>query len=216
MNRADLSLYLVLDPDLCGGAAGMVETAIAAVRGGCTVVQLRAPQWKKRAMAECGRALMKALAPSGVPLIVDDHADVAFAIGAQGVHVGQKDLEPEEVRRLMGPKALIGYSVSNAEQLEAARSAVASGAADYFGTGPIRSTATKPDAAAPLGVEGFAKLCAASPCPMVAIGSVNAGNAEALARAGAAGIAVVSAICGQKDPEAASRELLARFLAGRK
>lgn len=215
IDRIDYSLYLVLDPGLCGGAAGMVSTALAAVLGGCTIVQLRAPQWKKREMAECGRALLEALSPRHVPLVVDDHIDVALAIGAQGVHVGQKDLQPDVARRLMGPQALVGYSVSDASQLEAARGLVESGAVDYFGTGPIASTATKPDAAKPLGIEGFARLAAASPVPMVAIGSVKAENAAALARAGAAGLAVVSAICGQADPEASARALLAEFNRGR-
>ena len=211
----DYSLYLVLDPGLCGRAQGMVSTALAAVRGGCTIVQLRAPAWMKREMAECGRALLRALSPYHVPLIVDDHIDVAMAIGAQGVHVGQKDLQPDVARRLMGPEALIGYSVSDAAQLEAARALVDSGDVDYFGTGPIASTATKPDAAAPLGIKGFAKLAADSPAPMIAIGSVKAENAAALAHAGAAGVAVVSAICGQKDPEAEARRLLAEVERGR-
>lgn len=214
LRQTDLTLYLVLDPDLCGGADGMVETAAAAARGGCTIVQLRAPRWKKRQMAECGLALLEVLKPFGIPLIVDDHVDVAMAIRAQGVHIGQKDLPPEMTRALLGADAIVGWSVSNASELEASRRLASDGVIDYLGIGPIATTSTKPDAAAPLGIEGFATLAARLPCPAVAIGSVNAGNAPALARAGADGIAVVSAICGQPDPRLATERLLAAFRQG--
>ena len=214
MKPIDYRLYLVLDPNLCGGPQGMVRTAVAAARAGAGIIQLRAPDWKKRAIADCGRELLSALAPFVIPLVIDDHVDVAMAIGAQGVHVGQKDLSARDARRLMGPGALVGLSVSNAPELEASRQLVAEGAVDYLGIGPVAATRTKPDAASPLGIEGFAKLAAAKPCPVVAIGSVKAGNAPALARAGADGVAVVSAICGQKDPEASAASLLAAYLSG--
>lgn len=214
MNSVNLELYLVLDPVLCGGEAGMVQTALEAVHGGCSLVQLRAPNWKKRRIAECGRAIMKALAPTGTPLIVDDHVDVALAIGAQGVHVGQQDLQPRDARRLMGPHAIIGYSVSNERELSLSAPLAREGAVDYLGIGPVWATATKPDAAAPLGLAGFAALAAAKPCPVVAIGSVNSSNAVSLAGAGADGIAVVSAICGRPDPRAAANSLLHAFLRG--
>ncbi len=207
-----LSVYLVLDPDLCGGADGMIRTALEAARGGCSIVQLRAPLWKKRAIAECARELVHALAPLHVPLIIDDHADVAFAAGAAGVHVGQKDLSPEDCRRLLGPEAIIGLSVSNAAELEKSRASVLAGAADYLGIGPVAATASKKDAAAPLGIDGFQRLAAVKPCPAVAIGSVKQENAAALRAAGADGVAVISAICGQKDPRTAAQALKAAFL----
>ena len=108
-----LRLYLVLDPGLCGGSEGLVRTAQAAAAAGVTAVQLRAPDWKKRLYAECGRELLKALAPYDVPLFINDHADVAVAIGAHGVHVGQSDLSPEDCHRLMTPGMMLGLSVSN-------------------------------------------------------------------------------------------------------
>ena len=107
MRALDLTLYLVLDPDLCGGADGMIETTLAAHHGGVPVVQLRAPNWKKRAIAECARELLRVM-PASVPLIINDHADVARAVGAAGVHVGQKDLSPEDCRRIVGPDAIVG------------------------------------------------------------------------------------------------------------
>ena len=112
----DLSLYLVLDPDLCGGAEGMIRTTLAAIQGGVTVVQLRAPTWKKRAVSECARELLRRM-PASVPLIINDHADVARAVGAAGVHVGQKDLSPEDCRLIVGPDAVVGLSISNVDEL---------------------------------------------------------------------------------------------------
>lgn len=202
--RRLLRLYLVLDPDLCGGPEGMIQTAEAVARAGVTAVQLRAPAWKKRLYAECGRALLKALAPHDVPLFINDHADVAVAIGAQGVHVGQSDLSPEDCRRLMPPGMLLGLSVSNrAECLQVDASLV-----DYIGVGPYRATATKKDAAAAIGLEGLAGIVACSPCPSVAIGGIRTSDIGSVMQSGVDGIAVVSAICGQPDVRLAVKSLL--------
>ena len=142
----DLSVYLVLDPDLCHGAEGMIETACAAVENGATCVQLRAPHWKKRALVECGRALMKELEGSGVPLIVNDHADVCVAIGADGLHVGQNDLSPADARMIIGKDKILGLSVSNEKEL----AAVDTRLVDHLGIGPVFLTQTKTDTAAEL------------------------------------------------------------------
>ena len=155
MRTADLSVYLVLDPDMCGGARGMVLTALAAAQNGATIVQLRAPNWKKRALVECGRELKKVLAPLGVPLIINDHADVCVACDADGLHVGQKDLAPADARAIIGAERLLGLSVSCAQELDSVDTALV----DHLGIGPIFSTATKTDAAAALGIEGFAGSC---------------------------------------------------------
>lgn len=200
----DLSVYLVLDPDLCGGAQGMIETTRAAVQNGATCVQLRAPHWKKRALVEYGRALMQVLKDTGVPLIVNDHADVCLAVGADGLHVGQDDLSPEDARALIGPEKVLGLSVSNTEQLAAVHTALV----DHLGIGPIFLTQTKTDTAAQLGIEGFAALARRKPCPVVAIGNVKVPIVADLIRSGADGVAVVSAICGQRDPGAATRALV--------
>lgn len=200
----DLSVYLVLDPDLCHGAEGMIETACAAVENGATCVQLRAPHWKKRALVECGRALMKELEGSGVPLIVNDHADVCVAIGADGLHVGQNDLSPADARMIIGKDKILGLSVSNEKEL----AAVDTRLVDHLGIGPVFLTQTKTDAAAELGIKGFAALAARKPCPVVAIGSVKVPIVETLIHAGADGVAVVSAICGQEDPGAATTALV--------
>lgn len=200
----DLSVYLVLDPNLCNGAQGMIDTTRAAVQNGATCVQLRAPHWKKRALVECGRALKSALAAFHVPLIINDHADVCLAVDAEGLHIGQDDLSPSDARAIIGNEKLLGLSVSNEQEL----SAVDVRLVDHLGIGPIFSTSTKPDASYALDIEGFALLASRKPCPVVAIGSVKEPIVGDLIRAGADGVAVVSAICGQKDPGVATKELV--------
>ena len=207
MKPLDLLLYLVLDPDLCGGAEGMVRTARLAAENGATVVQLRAPNWKKRQWLITARELKSVLKPFGVPLIINDHIDIALAVDADGVHVGQDDLPVAEVRRLIGPDKWLGLSVTNAEQL----AEVPYGSVDYLGIGPVYPTGTKSDAAPVVGVPAFAELVAASRLPVVAIGGIQASNCQSLMQAGAKGVAVVSAICGQVDPARATKVLLEKL-----
>ena len=192
----DLSVYLVLDPDLCGSAQGMIETTRAAVQNGATCVQLRAPHWKKRALVECGRALKSVLADFNVPLIINDHADVCLAVDAEGLHVGQDDLSPLDARAIIGNEKVLGLSVSNTQEL----SAVDIRLVDHLGIGPIFSTSTKPDASAALGLDGFAALASRKPCPVVAIGSVKVPIVGDLIRSGADGVAVVSVFVDKPTP----------------
>lgn len=207
MKTFDLSLYLVLDPDLCGGAEGMLRTTEEALEGGVTIVQLRAPTWKKRALAACARDLLEMLRPRGIPLIINDHADVAAAVGADGLHVGQDDLSSADARRIIGPDMILGLSAGNVDEVRG----VAPALVDYLGIGPVWATATKKDAGAAVGLEGLASLSAASPLPVVAIGGIGASNAADVMRTGVDGIAVVSAICGQASPRTAAENLLAQL-----
>ncbi len=195
MTSLDLSLYLVLDPDLCGGAQGILATARIAAQAGARVIQLRAPQWKKRQWLETALALKEILSPCNVPLIINDQIDVALAANADGVHVGQADLPPSVVRKLIGPDKFIGLSIANAEQL--ANSDLTG--VDYVGIGPIYPTTTKTDAAAVLGISGFTELRRSIAQPVVAIGGIQPGRCTPIIAAGAQGVAVVSAICGQAD-----------------
>jgi thiamine-phosphate pyrophosphorylase len=198
----DLSLYLVLDPTLCGEAS-MVATARAAVAGGVTMVQLRDKQAGTAGLVAAGRALMEALAGSGVPLIVNDDAEAAAAIGAHGLHVGQDDMDPRAARERIGPDAILGLSI----ETEAAATAVDRSVVDYVGAGPVFGTPTKPDHKPPVGFDGLARLVALSPVPTVAIGGLKAEHATGVLAAGARGLAVVSAICGMPDPRAAARRM---------
>ena len=211
MKKLDLSLYLVLDPDLCGSPDGMVQTARLAAENGATVVQLRAPHWKKKQWLETARKLKAALSPLGVPLIINDQVDVALAADADGVHVGH-DLPAADVRRLIGPNKLLGVSVSDFSEL----AAVPATGVDYLGVGPVFPTGTKPDAGAALGIAGFGKLAAATALPVVAIGGIRSVHCGELLAAGARGVAVVSAICGQPDLAQASAALAAALAAALK
>lgn len=199
MREFDYTLIYVTDP---GAPGGLIETALAAARGGAGIVQLRDKTSGDVALAEAARALIAALAPLGVPLIVNDRIGVALASGAAGVHLGQGDESPEKARALLGPSALIGLSVETPAHAENADPA-----ADYLGAGPLRATATKPDAAPPLGLEGVAAVVRIARRPVVVIGGVVAADAPALKAAGVAGLAVVSAIAAATDPEAAARGL---------
>ncbi|MFT4432633.1 thiamine phosphate synthase [Caballeronia sp. 15715] len=205
--KLDLSLYLVLDPVQCGGHARALEVTRAALDSGVTTVQLRAPEWHKRAWLELALDLLPLTRQYGVPLIINDHVDVALASGADGVHIGQNDLPPDVARKLLGARALIGLSVSNDEQVDHANTLGAM--IDYVGVGPVFDTPTKPDASAACGIDGLAALCARSVHPTVAIGGIQLHNAADVKRARPGGIAVVSAICTAVDPRLAAQRLLA-------
>ena len=199
MKSFDLSLYLVLDPVLCADI-GMVETARAAVAVGATIVQLRDKHASTSAMIETGLALKQALAGSNALLIVNDDVDAAIAIGADGVHIGQEDLDADNTRRLIGPDMILGLSV----ETEALASAIDASIVDYAGIGPIFATPTKPDHKQPIGFDGLARIIKLCPVPTVAIGGLKAEHAAEALAAGADGLAVVSAICGKPDPAAAT------------
>jgi thiamine-phosphate pyrophosphorylase len=203
MNRAaGWSLYLITDRRLASPRE-IEEVVAAAVCGGVTAVQLREKECGTREFVELARRLKGILAPFDVPLIVNDRADVALAAGADGVHVGQSDMDCRDLRRLLGPGALIGLSVETMEQAEQA----ATLPIDYLGVGPIFATPTKPDAAPAWGLDRLAELRRRSRHTLVAIGGINAGNARQVMEAGADGIAVVSAICAAADPAKAAQEL---------
>ena len=198
----DLSLYLVLDPGLCA-AFGMVETALAAVRGGATVVQLRDKQAGTPRLIETGRALKAALAGTGAALIVNDDVEAAIAIEADGLHIGQGDMAAVEARRLIGPDMILGLSVEQPQLAARIDPAIV----DYAGVGPVFATATKPDHKQPIGFTGLAEIIAVAPVPAAAIGGLKAEHAAPVLAAGAAGFCVVSAICGQPDPQEAARHI---------
>jgi thiamine-phosphate pyrophosphorylase len=200
----DPTLYLVTDPELARGRV-LTDLVAAAVRGGVTLVQLRDKHAGGRALLETARALKAVLDPRGVPLIVNDRADVAHAAGA-GCHVGQSDLPAEAARAILGPDAILGVSIDAVEQAHPIDPALV----DYVAFGPFAATATKPDAGAPIGMDGLSAVRRQmTTLPLIAIGGIDARNVAAAVRAGADGVAVVSAIMVAADPAAASRELRA-------
>jgi thiamine-phosphate pyrophosphorylase len=195
-------VYLVTDAGLSRGRPARLVVE-AALGGGVTVVQYREKSAGTRAMVEEARVLRELCRSAGVPFIVNDRVDVALAVDADGVHVGQDDMPAGLARRLIGRGKILGVSAGTPEE---ARRAEADGA-DYIGASPIFDTPTKTDAPPAMGVEGLRRLAAAVGVPVVAIGGVNAGNAASMIAAGASGVAVVSAIVAAEDVEAAAREL---------
>jgi thiamine-phosphate pyrophosphorylase len=200
----DPALCLVLGPPDTGGR-DVVATALAAVAGGATMVQLRWKAAPGRPLAELATALVDALAPSEVPVVVNDRADVAAASGAAGVHVGEDDLSPEAARRIVGPAAIVGVSVATLAAIARVDAAVV----DYAGVGPVWATCSKPDAAPPLGAAGLALACTRLAVPVIAIGGIDASRAREARAMGASGVAVVAAIARAADPREAAARLRA-------
>jgi len=200
--RLDLSVYLITDRTLCG-ARGVLDTVREAIAGGVSVVQLRDPEAKTRALVEEARALVALLRPAKILFIVNDRVDVALAADADGVHVGQKDMSVADARQLIGRRRILGLSITSEADLDNADL----DGVDYLGVGPIYASPTKPDAAPPIALGGLHAVAERTSLPIVAIGGLHAGNAEEAIAAGARGIAVVSAICAAPDALVAASEL---------
>jgi thiamine-phosphate pyrophosphorylase len=205
----DLRLYALLDPEHAGGRK-LAELAELVAQGGATLVQLRDKHRPARVMIEDARAIKTALAGFGVPLVINDRVDVALAANADGVHVGQDDMPVQDARRLLGSERIVGLSVKNVEQAQAA----ALDLLDYVGIGGVFATSSKANADPPIGVSGLGQIAVAirrrSPrFAVCAIAGIDASNAAATIAAGADGIAVISALSGRPDPLLAARELRA-------
>lgn len=198
----DLSLYLVTDPVLNGGRS-LTDLVHKAVKGGVSIVQLRDPIAKTRSLIEQAQALQALLRSLNIPLIINDRVDVALAVGAAGVHLGQKDLDARQARALLGVEAIIGLSIGSEAEWLASQEAI--DAVDYIGTGPVFATSTKGDAGEAIGFDGLAAMRARTRLPMVAIGGVKTEHVAACLKAGADGVAVVSGITLAEDVELAAR-----------
>ena len=198
----DFSLYLVTDRSLAHGRS-TVDIIRAAVAGGATCVQLREKHASTRDFLNEAKAVRALLAGSGVPLIINDRIDVALAVNAEGVHLGQTDMPIADARRIVGKSMLIGIS---AECVEDALRAEAEGA-DYVGISPVFATPTKTDTAPALGLSGVAAIRARVSLPLVGIGGIGPANAAEVIRAGCDGIAVVSAIVAAPSPRDAAAAL---------
>lgn len=197
-----VSLIVITDPD-CGGRA-IVDVVRAALRAGAPSIQLRGKDQPAREQVDLARALLAETRAAGALLWVNDRLDVALAAGADGAHLGQNDLPLEAARRIVPSGFLIGISAETAELALAAER----GGADYVGTGPVYATGSKADAGEAIGCERIAEVARAVRIPVVGIGGIVTANAGEVVRAGAAGVAVISAVMRARDPEAATRELL--------
>jgi thiamine-phosphate pyrophosphorylase len=198
-----LRLIVLTDPD-CGAGRDVADVVRAALRGGAPAIQLRMKDASARETAALARALLAETRAAGALLFVNDRVDVALAVGADGAHVGQDDLPAAAARAITPPGFLIGVS---AETVDLALQAQADGA-DYVGVGPVYATGSKADAGEAVGLERIGEVAAAVRIPVVGIGGIAVGNAAGVIHAGAAGVAVISAVMRAGDPEAAVRALL--------
>jgi thiamine-phosphate pyrophosphorylase len=199
-DRGTIRLIAITD-SLRDGPRGLALRAAAAVEGGATMIQLRLKEESARSLVEIAR-VVRTMVP-GVPLLINDRADVALAAGADGVHVGVDDLSPALLRRIAPAGFIIGASVGSDDEVERAEGA------DYVGIGPVYATGSKPDAGAAIGPARFAELARRCGVPAVAIGGISAETVPGVIAAGADGIAVISALFGAPDPTLAARALRA-------
>ena len=201
MNHCDLTLYLCTDRHWLGDMS-IAESVERAIEGGVTLVQLREKDVSTAQFLQAAQEVQEVCRRHGIPLIINDRIDIALAVDADGVHVGQSDMAAKRARALLGPDKILGVSAHNAAEALAAQA----DGADYLGCGAAFVTGTKLDAH-PVTAETMRAVTAAVNIPVVAIGGIDAANLLQLQGRGLAGVAVVSAIFAQADPCAASREL---------
>lgn len=201
----DYTLYLCTDRNIMT-ADSVEESVELAIKGGVTVVQLREKEGSSRMFYEMARRVKEITDAYEVPLIINDRIDIALAVGADGVHLGQKDVPVQIARNILGSDKIVG---ATANTVEAAMEAWKSGA-DYLGVGDVFGTTTKADTGH-ITLEELKTIRQSVQIPIVAIGGVNADNISLLKQTGVEGAAVISAIVGQKDITAAAEELIANF-----
>ena len=202
LKKIDYSLYLVTDRGLARGRSTL-EIVKAAVQGGVTCVQLREKECSTLDFIEQALEVKDFLKSRGVPLIINDRVDVALAVAADGVHLGQTDMPLKIAQQIVPDSMIIGISAESVEDAIEAQQ----GGADYLGVSPIYTTPTKTDTAPPLGLQGLQVIRAAVDLPLVGIGGLNRDNSAAVIQNGGDGVAVVSAIVAAEDPMQAANEL---------
>ncbi|MCL4541294.1 MAG: thiamine phosphate synthase [Chloroflexi bacterium] len=207
-DRALLRLYAIIDPRYTN--ASPLDVARAVARCGATLLQVRGEGLSDFALYTLTCQLLEISKEFNVPLIVNDRADIARAAGAAGVHVGHiglEDLPPDAVRRVVGPDAIVGVSVASVEEALVAESLGAS----YLSVGPIYTTASKDDAGAAVGLERIRLIRVRFSGPLCAIGGITPATAAEVIRAGADGVAVISALTTAADPEMVARDFLRKL-----
>jgi thiamine-phosphate pyrophosphorylase len=198
----DPTLYVVLDRTAARGR-DLDDLLAAVIEGGCRMVQLREKAWPSGRLLPLVRRLRERCARAGVTFVVNDRVDLAVAAGADGVHVGQEDLPAPDARALLRPGMLLGVSTHGVEQARVAQAA----GADYVAVGAMFPTATKPD----FELVGPALVRTLRPeirVPLIGIGGITHDNVAEVVRAGADGVAVISAVCAAPDPAGATRRFL--------
>ncbi len=207
-SEIDYSLYLCTDRELMSTAA-VEESVEQAIQGGCTVIQLREKNISSRLFYDTALAVKRVTEHYGVPLLINDRLDIALAVNADGVHVGQSDLPCGVLRRILGEEKIIGVSASTLEEAVQAEK----DGADYLGVGAMYATGTKTDAEI-VSMEELHAIRRAVQIPIVVIGGINRESAPAFCKIGIDGLAVVSAVIAQPDIREAARGLLQIFQGG--
>ncbi len=200
--RINLSLYVILDRSLARGRS-LVQIADQAVQGGATCIQVREKDMSSRELYLLSLQLRELTRKRNVPLIINDRLDIALAVKADGVHLGQDDLPAEAARRIISSNMILGVSAENVQQALEAQKAGAS----YLGVGAIYATSTKPDAGDPIGLKALSSICSKVDIPVVGIGGIHAGNARQVIEAGARGVAVISCIVAAEQVRDAAGEV---------
>lgn len=204
-------LYVILDADLVGDR-DWKEIVEQILDGGAETLQLRAKKWSVRRMLEAGEKIRDQCRERGVPFLINDRADVAWALEADGVHLGQEDFPLSHARRLLGEERVIGISVDTLEEALAAERL----GADYVSLGPIFPTTTKTDAGPVVGLEGLARVRRGIRIPLVAVGGITVDKAGEVLAAGADAVAVAGAVLKAADVRAATAALRAALQGGEK
>jgi thiamine-phosphate pyrophosphorylase len=204
-------LFVITDPDLARGRSH-TEMARAALEGGADAVQLRDKSTSAYNLCRWAREIQPLARKFGALFVVNDRVDVALVAGAEGAHVGPRDLPAREARKLLPRPSILGVSAGDKSLARKAQRA----GADYLGVGPVFPTTTKPDGRPPLGVDGLAAIIKAVSIPVVAIGGINHENVSGVIAAGAAGAAVISAVATEEDMASAARALKRRIVEARK
>ncbi|WHX63282.1 thiamine phosphate synthase [Peribacillus frigoritolerans] len=200
-SQIDLSLYLVTEESLA--IEDLTRIIAESVSGGVSIVQLREKNNSSLSFYKKASALKQLLNGLSIPLVINDRVDIALAVGADGIHIGQDDLPLPVVKKMVPEDMIVGVSVSTLEEaLEAERNG-----ADYIGVGSVFPTKTKQDATL-MALEDLGEICRGVSIPAVAIGGITADNMSALSNSGLSGTAVVSAIMNAENPKTASESLL--------
>jgi thiamine-phosphate pyrophosphorylase len=202
----DYTLYLVTDRDILGDR-DLFTAVEQALKGGVTMLQLREKTASSRDFYQLAVRMKELAAAYQVPLIINDRLDIALAVDAGGLHVGQDDLPITEVRRILGPGKILGYSVSTVEESVYGEQ----NGADYLGAGPVYATGSKADAVSPIGADSLRRIKQSVTIPVVGIGGIGEANILDVKRAGVDGASVISAIMGNRDPERAASTLIAAW-----
>ncbi|KYH28927.1 thiamine phosphate synthase [Clostridium colicanis] len=195
-------LYLITDRSFLNGRS-LKDCVEAAIKGGVTLVQVREKDASTREFYKIAQEVKEITSKYNIPLLINDRIDIALAIDAEGVHLGQSDMPIKLARKILGEDKIIGISANTLEEALEAQKA----GADYLGIGPVFYTGTKKDIDEPIGVHGLKEITQNIRIPSVAIGGINKENAESVLETGVNGISVISAILGSEDIEKASIEL---------